>query len=566
MERFINILIIDSDPKIRNGLKEILAGGGNNVLAVDSIDAALPVIERKEVGIILVNIDKSSEAFEKIEVLRENNLFKNNYIIVITNAENSGVKVVKGINQGAVDYITHPFNPNLVRSKIDVYKTLYYKDQRIGQLLTNIFPENILDELSTSGKFSPKRVQNGVVLFTDFVDFSNNAKKIKPLQLIRKLERYFTEFDRITNKYNLEKIKTIGDAYMALAGVTEDEPNPAIRACLAAIEIRDFMRTERDIAIATKKDFWEIRIGLHMGPLVAGIIGSRKYSFDVWGDTVNIAARAESASKAGCITITSSIHEKIAPYFDSTSRGQISIHKRGGSIEMFYLSSLIKDYSLHNEGRTPNTELRQICGLSTLDFEHVRNTILNRMKALLPANISYHDIPHTLNVEKAALRYANLEGVNKKDMELLQTAVLFHDSGFIIQYNENEEYGAEIARTILPSFGYNKDQIEIICKIILATKFSVEPETLLEKIMCDADHDYLGRPDYHSIVKKLKVEIEYYTDKTFTESEWIEFQLNFLENHHQYYTETAKNIRLTGKNNRINDLKKQLKRITNLAE
>ena len=94
---------------------------------------------------------------------------------------------------------------------------------------------------------------------------------------------------------------------MALSGVTEGMPRPAIRACLAAIEIRDFMRNERDIAIAMRKDFWEIRIGLHMGPLVAGIIGSSKFSFDVWGDTVNIASRAEEVTKSGNITITSNM-------------------------------------------------------------------------------------------------------------------------------------------------------------------------------------------------------------------------------------------------------------------
>ena len=119
---------------------------------------------------------------------------------------------------------------------------------------------------------------------------------------------------------------------MELSGVTENKPKSAVRACLAAIEIRDFMRKERDIAIAMKNDFWEIRIGLHMGPLVAGIIGTSKYSFDVWGDTVNIASRAERASKRGHITITSSIQERVTKYFELTSRGEIEIHKRGGSM------------------------------------------------------------------------------------------------------------------------------------------------------------------------------------------------------------------------------------------
>lgn len=558
MERFINILVIDKDPTIRVGLKEILAGGGNNVLMIGSVEDAIPIIEKKEIGILLINIDDSNNAIEKLESLRIKSLFKNNYIIIITKENSAGIKLVRGMNQGAVDFITYPFNPNLVKSKIEVYKSLYYKDQRIGQLLSNIFPDHVLEELSNNGKFSPKRVQNGVVLFTDFVDFSSKAKEMRPLQLIGKLEQYFTEFDAIIEKYNLEKIKTIGDAYMALAGVTEDDPNPAMRACLAALEMRDFMKTERDVAIALNKDFWEIRIGLHMGPLVAGIIGTSKFTFDVWGDTVNIAARAEASARSGQISITSSIKNEIGEYFISHSRGEVEIHKRGGSLEMFYLDRIVSNFSLYNGENSANALLRDVCGLPSVDFYHMRKDILNRLKSLLPEGIKYHDIPHTLNVEKAAIRFAKLEGIKESEMITLRTAVLFHDAGFILQYSENEDFAISMAKSILPKYGYSDVQISEIIGIINSTKFQIEPVTLLEKLMCDADHDYLGRPDYHSIATKLRIEMLNF-GTNFTDKEWCEYQLNFLENHHRYYTETAQNIREYGKKARILDLHKQLK-------
>lgn len=554
MERFINILIIDSDPKVRLGLKEILSGGGNNVLLATNIKEALPIIEKKEIGIYLINIDESEDGLSSIHSIHDTSIFKNNYIIIITKDERPGIKLVRGMSQGAVDYLTYPFSPNLVRSKIDVYKSLFYKDQRIGQLLSNIFPDTILHELSNNNKFSPKRVDNGVVLFTDFVDFSSKAKKSKPLRLLRKLEFYFTKFDEIIEKYNLEKIKTMGDAYMALSGVTENKPKSAVRACMAAIEIREFMRKERDIAIAMKKDFWEIRIGLHMGPLVAGIIGTSKFSFDVWGDTVNIASRAEAASKRGYITVTSSIEDSVTKYFNSQSRGEIEIHKRGGSIEMFYLENIKEQYSQDVEGTSANGLLRSICDLPSMDFEQMRTHILNRLKALLPENITYHDLPHTINVEKAAIRYANLEGVKGEELLILRTAVLFHDSGFIHQYKSNEEFGASIAEALLPRFGYSDRQISTVKKIIMATKYDVEPVTLLEKIMSDADHDYLGRPDYLTISKKLRDEMSDFGTQ-FGDLEWLDFQIKFLEFGHAYYTETAQNIRNQGKNARILDLK-----------
>ena len=562
MERFINILIIESDNKIRVGLKEMLTGSGNNVLLAESLEVGYSILEQKEIGIVLVDVDESPKAIEELTEMKKSSGFSNQYIILISKENSPATKLVKGIKNGAVDYISTPFNPNLIRSKIEVYKSLFYKDQRIAQLLSNIFPDSILGDLSHGGKFSPKRVQNGVVLFTDFVDFSSKAKNINPLGLIKRLEYYFTKFDSIIEKYNLEKIKTIGDAYMALSGVTENAPRPAIRACLAALEIRDFMRNERDIAIAMRKDFWEIRIGLHMGPLVAGIIGSSKFSFDVWGDTVNIASRAEEVAKSGNITITSNIADGIGSYFQTIPRGKIDIHKRGGSIEMFYLSKIKDQHSMDGNGLFPSAKLRTVCGLASMDFDQMRENILTRLRSLLPETVVYHDVPHTVNVEKAAVRYAKLEGVDSESILLLRTAVLFHDAGFIYSNKNNEDFGINMAKSMLPNFGYSEIQIEIVDKIINSTKSSVEPTNLLEKIMCDADHDYLGRPDYYAIANKLRQEYEN-EDRTFTEKEWIIFQLKFLEDIHVYYTVTAKNIRDIGKTARIRELHTKL---TNLEE
>lgn len=559
MERFVNILIIDKDLTVQRGLKSILLGSGNNILVADTIPEAMPIIQQKAIGIILVNIEDYSDQLDLLNEIKSKSLLDNTYIILITKEE-TAVKLVKGLKYGAVDYISYPFNPNLVRTKIEVFKTLYFKDQRIGQLLNNIFPEKILNELASGGKYTPKRIDHGVVLFTDFVDFSTKAKYVSPLKLINKLESYFTKFDEIISKYNLEKIKTIGDSYMALAGVTEKEPLPAVRACLAAMEIRDYLKDQRDVSIALKRDFWEVRVGLHMGPLVTGIIGDKKYSFDVWGDTVNIASRAETASQGGEITITSSIQKEVIEYFEMESRGKIDIHKRGGSIDMFYLREIKPEYCLYNEGKLASAELRAVCGLLPMDFDLMRKQILNRLKSLIPENIIYHDIPHTLNVEKAAMRYAKLEGVSEKDMFLLRTATLLHDSGFIYRYHENENFAIGVARSLLPEFGYSPYQIKIICGIINATKFDVDPQTLLEKIMCDADHDYLGRPDYNQISKKLRKELEAF-GQTFTDKEWYHFQLHFLENIHEFHTETAKNLRQNGKENRIADLKRKLEKL-----
>ncbi len=562
MERFVNIMIIEENDAVRNRLKKLLLGGGNNILSVKTIKDALPIIDRKEIGIYLVDIDDSLNGETNLKSIKKRSLFKNHYILLLTKENSNSVNLVKGMHQGAVDFITYPFQENIIKSKIEVFKTLFLKDQRIGQLLNNIFPENVLSELSAKGKYSPKRVENGVVLFTDFVDFSLKSKSLNSLRLIHQLERYFIKFDEIIQRYNLEKIKTIGDAYMALAGVTENKPEPAIRACLAALEIRDYIRTERDIALATKVDFWEIRIGLHMGPLVAGIIGTSKFNFDVWGDTVNIASRAEASTKRGTVTITSNVFERIETYFETVNRGKVDILKRGGSIDMYFLKGLKREFGMYSEGNAPNSDIRVLCGLPSVDFKNLRTYIVNQLKSLLPDYLSYHNLPHTIDVEKAVLRYANLEGISKEEQLLLQTAALFHDAGFILQYHKNEDIAIGMVKSSLPRYGYSTEQIEKIAQIIDSTKRSVEPASLLEEIMCDADHDYIGRPEYHIIAGKLREELSQ-NNEVFQEKEWIEFQLDFLENQHRYYTETANNIRLISKNTRIKELKKQLDKLNN---
>ncbi|MFY7991307.1 MAG: adenylate/guanylate cyclase domain-containing protein [Fluviicola sp.] len=564
MERLVNILIIDDNRTDQLALKEILSGFGNILLFCESLDEAHHILRRKEVGIILVNIDSPKfSSMDEFQELLEEHKQRTHYSIVITENARTGSKLLRGLSSGAVDFINKPFNPHLIQAKIEVYKSLYYKDQRIAQLLSNILPRTILEELNQHGKFSPKRIDKGVVLFTDFVDFSMKSKSIKPLKLVKRLEYYFTRFDQIVERYKLEKIKTIGDAYMALAGVTEDNEEPVLRAAMAALEMRDFMRNEREVSRALRREFWEIRIGIHVGPLVAGIIGDKKYSFDVWGDTVNIAARAQQLSEVDEITITSVVMDEIHPFVEGKHLGHVPIKKRGGTMEVFTLESIKKDHSLYGDGKFPNAFLRKKCQISSVDFEHMRNDIINHLKSNLPEDIIYHDLQHTLNVEKAAMRLGRLEGLTDEEMLLLRTAALYHDAGFIYTYHRNELHGVRLMERNLPRFGYDQEQIALIRNMIMATSRESKPVTLLEQLMCDADHDYLGRADYYVVSNKLREEIEHF-DEPMSEEDWMLFQIQFLEYEHEFFSVTAKNIRERAKLNRISELKQRLREMREL--
>jgi adenylate cyclase len=547
MERFINIVILDNEENHLHALQLILRGSGNNVSIVDNAESLLSAVSQKHVGIVFINISiLKSEEKDLIALVKKETISAATHVILIADSNDSASKLIKGLKFGAADYVVYPFHPNLVKAKVDVLKNLYFKDVRIMQLLKNIFPEQVLSELDRTGRFKPRRNENATVLFTDFIGFSKLSKTMKPLEIVAELDYFFNKFDEITKRYQLEKIKTIGDAYMCISGVNDDNGLPEVRATLAAIEMRNFVQSKQK-----KKPNWKIRIGLHAGPLVAGIIGSNKMTFDVWGDTVNIASRIEHSADDNNIAVSPEIAKKIENFIHLDFQGKKEI-KHGAELEVYKVQNIKKEWSLFEEGLLPNSSLRKKCDLSGMDFDHARRYIIKKLQNNLPKHYFYHSHRHTLNVEKSAIRIAKLEGVTKKDILLLRTACLLHDIGYIFEYQLNENISIDFAKEKLPKFGYSSNQIDKICKMINATKFDVEPISLLEKIICDADHDYLGRPDYQIIANDLRKELEA-IGKQMSDLEWVDFQLNFLKKH-TFYTNTAKNIRGNGKRNRIQEL------------
>lgn len=176
-----------------------------------------------------------------------------------------------------------------------------------------------------------------------------------------------------------------------------------------------------------------------------------------------------------------------------------------------------------------------------MDFKNAKKYILDRLEKELKPNLYYHGVHHTVDVYEASIRLAELEGLSQEEKILVNTAALYHDAGFIYQYEHNEEVAVKLVEVVLPKFGYNEKQIKTIGKIILTTRIKARPQTLLEKIMSDADYDYLGRNDVKKIAGSLCRELNEY-DFKFSEDEWNEMQIKFLEKH-LYYTESALTLR-----------------------
>lgn len=203
------------------------------------------------------------------------------------------------------------------------------------ELLLNILPEEIAEELKARGVADARHYDEVSILFTDFKGFTALAEQLTPKELVAEIDYCFRKFDAIITAHGIEKIKTIGDAYMAVAGLPVPESDHARKLVSAALEIRDFMETYKQERLQQGKIYFEIRIGIHSGEVVAGIVGAKKFAYDVWGDTVNMAARMESSGETGKVNISESTYALVSSYFTCTSRGEIDA-KGKGKVKMYF--------------------------------------------------------------------------------------------------------------------------------------------------------------------------------------------------------------------------------------
>ncbi len=211
--------------------------------------------------------------------------------------------------------------------------------KKTDELLLNILPEETAEELKTFGKAKAKRYDEVTVLFTDFKGFTKIAEQLEPEELVAEIDFCFRNFDSIIEKYNIEKIKTIGDAYMCAGGIPVQGCDFPQNVVLAALEIRDFMAALASERAQNGRKCFEIRIGVHTGKVVAGIVGTKKFQYDIWGDTVNVAAGMEDNSESGKVNISEATFNLVKDHFLCEPRGKVTV-KNKGEIEMYFVERL----------------------------------------------------------------------------------------------------------------------------------------------------------------------------------------------------------------------------------
>jgi class 3 adenylate cyclase len=268
-----------------------------------------------------------SKKQDELDLLKENEKIKRKNERILNYSFLGGFVLLSGLAFGL-------YRRNKYISKTK--KIINGEKEKSDRLLLNILPKETAEELKKYGKVEAKKYESVTVLFTDFKSFTKLAENSSPEKLVESVDMYFSEFDRITAKYKLEKIKTIGDSYMCAGGLPEQTDNHADLMAQAALDILEFVNKSKQVHAVSDIRF-EIRIGIHTGPVVAGVVGKNKFSYDIWGDTVNVASRIESSCEAGKISVSEDTYQLIKDKFDFESRGEIPIKNRS-PINLYYLN------------------------------------------------------------------------------------------------------------------------------------------------------------------------------------------------------------------------------------
>jgi class 3 adenylate cyclase len=436
-------------------------------------------------------------------------------------------------NQELEEYIKklEKMNEKLTRDN-DKIKTLYEK----------LSPESIKEVGEVEKKERSLKFNMATVLFADIHGFSKFIEGMDSSVVMDELDEILYEFDAIVTRFKIEKIKTIGDTYMCAGGIPVKNITNPVDVVMAAMEMRNFLKKFEIIKRGKDNRIWDLKIGIHTGPVTAAISGKKKVNYDIKGDTVNTASRVEAISDNGSILISVMTYELVKEFFDCEYFGKLPV-KYKGDLQMYKVKGLKPEFSVNGEGVLPNESFRIKFGL--IQFTDMQEIILDKLEKELPAYLYYHNVKHTVDVVTEVELIGWGEGCSDEEILILKTAGLFHDAGHTIAYDNHEFYGTQLVKEMLPKYNYSPEQIERICSIIMATKLPPKPTNLLENIICDSDLDYLGRSDFIPVSNTLYEELKA-QNKMGSLNDWNKIQVKFISGH-QYFTETARSLREVNK-------------------
>lgn len=418
------------------------------------------------------------------------------------------------------------------------------------KVVSNAFP---VDDYSSERKEKALRYNMVTVLFANVQGLSKIADDTNSAAKIDELDELFLQFDEITSQLKIEKIRTIGDTFMCAGGIPEKNITNPVQVVLAALKMRnlleDFEHQRRDRG----SKIWEIKTGIHTGPVSAYVAGKKRVSYDIKGDTVNNASRIEGLSDEGEILISAMTYELVKELFECEYHGSLPV-KYKGDLQVFNVIGLKPALSADGKGKEPNNAFSVQYGL--IQFTDIQEVVLDKLEKELPGYLFYHNVKHTVDVVTEVELIGWSEGCTDEEILILKTAALFHDTGHTVAYDNHEYHGALFAREVLPKYNYNPQQVEIICSLIMSTTLPPRPANLLEEILCDSDLDYLGRSDFIPVSNTLFEELKA-LGKMKDLNAWNKLQVKFISGH-QYFTKTARSLREVNKQLQIERIKNEI--------
>jgi class 3 adenylate cyclase len=331
-----SVLVADDNEINRELLGRLLRKSGHSVVLTADGRSALALLESQPFDLVLLDVMMPGlNGLQVLETLKADESLRHLPVIMISALDETD-SVAACIRIGADDYLRKPFNPILLNARVcaclekrRLVEEIRKARQRADDLLRVILPADISEEMKSNGKVKPRRLEDVAVLFCDVVGFTPYSAVHPPEEVVDRLSRLVESWEEIAIRHHVEKIKTIGDAFMAAAGLLDKPADDPVVCCVRC-------GLEMIQAIRSLPVGWDLRVGIHVGPVVAGVMGKRQYLFDLWGDTVNTAARMESHGVPGAVTLSATAWQRIAHRFHGKSLGKKPV-KGKSDLEMFEL-------------------------------------------------------------------------------------------------------------------------------------------------------------------------------------------------------------------------------------
>jgi len=342
-----HLLVVDDNEMNRDVLSRRLVKQGYTVAMARNGREAIEQMRAESFDLVLLDVMMPElNGYETLEQIKADPLLRHIPTIMVSAVDEID-SVVRCIELGAEDYLSKPFNPVLLKARIGaVLEKKRLRDQeqahlrqievektRADDLLHVILPDGIVEELKATHTVKPRRHDGVAVMFCDIVGFTAYCDPREPEEVIGSLQQLIEIFEVIAYRNGLEKIKTIGDCFMATAGLLQPLENPVLNCVRCGLEM-----------VSVAPDFtpmWQVRVGIHAGPVVAGVIGRQQYLFDVWGDTVNLAARIESAGVSNAVNISADAWRQVAHLCKGESIGVFQVKGKTGGIELFRVDAVL---------------------------------------------------------------------------------------------------------------------------------------------------------------------------------------------------------------------------------